>query len=511
MAAVKPSISITWLTDIDILLPVLQMEPPVRFWKVNEEVQRTLLLPYVNQTSTSTSTTTTSRTEEDFILNNSNGINGGDNGLLLPLPCIAEGASTQNCVASSWDEAAVRTRYVTEGCTVVVYTANGKAKVKDLPTTRYRLDDIPANEEELVCHVAFLSQSSTLVETVIQNVPNANLVQLGVQPQPGDTSQTIHQRKLDKLNGKLLYRGWILVWVNEIWTDSSLPALSPGSLWSPDVRYALFTEAGVAPPTWPDTKFLLHQMQRPAWPARNAKQGAVHYRLPEEPARRALVLLSERRFRDKKKPKSLKKALAQWESDWTNKTMLKRQASLYDQFDYWINRQRRERRYYKPLDPLPYRYRLTHWASTKWILHDLQSPQAKEFRCEWYKEVFLTQGSPGLALTHLLSLQEMERRMLFQEPDDHSLEHKLNRRMAFKEAVTDVMEWIPLALEVNRPFVSSTYQLDTKTTSLAEGGGGPTITNYNKTEEKEEDDLRPLYVRLISDRVMAAARKAFRG
>ena len=221
----------------------------------------------------------------------------------------------------------------------------------------------------------------------------------------------------------------------------------------------------------------------------------MHYRLPAEPPRQAVVLLTERRFRDKKKTRTLRKALSQWGSDEIDMSALQRQVRLYDQFDVWINRQRYQRRYYKPQNPLPYHYQLTHWTSTQWILHDLKSPEGSDLRCKWFEEVFHTKGSPALALAHLLALQEMERRIEFGEPDDHTIQHTWARRMAFKQALTDTQEWIPLAVEANRPFAFSAYQLDT-TMTLSQATG----LDHRQT---------PLYVRIMSDRVMAVARRAF--
>ena len=461
--------SVVWVTDPSAVLPALQMRSPYGgFWKLDENLRKILLPEYSPQL----------RVAE------------------IGLPCAAESADLQNCQPSIWDETVNLTRELTQDCTVVVYTAAGEDTVHDLAATEYKDDE---ESDELICNVALVSQSSLLVQSVIQRVPNADLVRLGVEPQPGDDPHAIHERKLRVLNGKLLYRGWILVWTSDTWTDVSLLALNSGRFWSSDVRYALYCDKTMAP-SWEDTKFLIHQMQRPAWPARNAKVGSAHYRLPAEPPRRAVVLLAERHFRDKKKVKTLKKALSQWDPDGTNPTMLQRQASLYDQYDIWINRQRHQRRYYKPQEPLSYRYQWNHWVATRWILHDLKNAEASKFRDRWYSEVVHTQGSPALALVHLMALEEMVRRIEFAEPDDHTIQHKWARRMAFKQTVSDSHEWIPLYLETNRPFASVAYQLDT-TITLAE-----TISTF---PQPVPDDAAPLYIRIMSDRVMAAARKSY--
>lgn len=465
--------SVTWVSNLASLVPVLQMKhPTTAFWVVDDTV-RDELLP--------TAATAIEAADPN-----------------ASMPCASEcGPEPPHCQASAWDETIALTHSLTQECTVVVYTAAGGVTVRDLAATEYKDDE---NLSEYICNVALVSQQSPLVQSSIQRVPNSDLVRLGVEPKPGDDVNAIHERKLKVLNGKLLYKGWILVWTDMTWTDNSMLAVSPGRFWSDDVKYALYCDATTAP-TWQDVQFLLHQMNRPGWPARNAKQGQLHYQLPAEPPRQAVLLLTERQFRDKKKKtRTLRKALSKWGKDEISKNVLQRQAKLYDQYDIWINRQRYQRRYYKPQSPIPYRYQLARWASTQWILHDLKSGEGSNLRCQWYKEVFHTHGSPALALAHLLALQEMERRIEFGEPDDHAIQHTWARRMTFKAAVTDTQEWIPLAVEANKPFASSAYQLDT-TLTLSQ-------STYVVNQSPEQP---PLYVRIMSDRVIAAARRAFRG
>eukprot|EP00977_Amphora_coffeiformis_P018466 scaffold6506_cov171-Amphora_coffeaeformis.AAC.14 len=456
--------SVAWVSDTSALIPAMQMRH--KFLKIDDSARRRLLPAITTSTNP-----------------------------FIPAsrwPCASECAKAEHCRASEWDDTIRVTQALTQECTIVVYTANGDSQVKDLVATEFHPDD---DSDELICNVAFVAKTSPLVQSSIQRVPNPDLVRLGVEPLPGDDAHAIHQRKLDTLNGKLLYKGWVLVWVDTAWTGVALPVLSPGMFWSSDVRVALYCDPTLAP-SENDTKFLVDQMHRSAWPARNAKQGHKHYRLPAEPSRHAVLLLAERRF--EKKPATLKKALKMWGDDVVNATMLHHQQALYDQFDVLINRQRYQRLYFKPQDPLPYRYQFRHWASTRWILHDLQNTEASHLRCSWYKEVEHTQGSPALALTHLLALQNLERRMTFGEPDDHTIQHTWARRMAFKEAITDVHEWIPLAVEANRPFASVAYQLDT------------TLTTKSHVPQSIDADIdTPLYVRIMSDRVTVAARKAY--
>ena len=459
--------SVTWVSETSALIPAMQMRR--KYLKLDESARR-MLLP-----------ATTPTMNEPFIP-------------APRWPCASECANAEHCLASIWDDTVRVTQALTQECTIVVYTANGDPQMKDLVATEFHPDD---DSDELICNVAFVAKTSTLVQSAIQRVPNPDLVRLGVEPQPGDDAHAIHQRKLKTLNGKLLFRGWVLVWVDTPWTGTALPVLNPSVFWSTDVRFALYCEPTLAP-SQTDTKFLVDQMYRSAWPAHNARQGHKHYRLPAEPSRQAVLLLAERRF--EKKPATLKKALKMWGDDVTNATMLHHQAALYDQFDVLVNRQRYQRLYFKPQDSLPYRYQLRHWASTRWILHDLKSAEASTLRCSWYEEVEHTQGSPVLALAHLLALQNLKRRMAFGEPDDHTIQHTWGRRMAFKESLTDVQEWIPLAIEANRPVAAVAYQLDTTSTTMS-----------HAPQSFNPDLGTPLYVRLMSDRVTVAARKAYHG
>jgi hypothetical protein len=81
--------------------------------------------------------------------------------------------------------------------------------------------------DPLICNFAFVASESPLVETVIHKVPDSELGKLGFEvtaelanrPCPGG----IKQAKFENLNGRLLYRGWILIWTMN--TPDELPTL----------------------------------------------------------------------------------------------------------------------------------------------------------------------------------------------------------------------------------------------------------------------------------------------
>jgi len=129
-------------------------------------------------------------------------------------------------------------------------------------------------------------------------------------PSPDNQSlpDGFHQRKISQRTGRLLFRGWILVWppgptpdpLPE--RDAALVKLSPGALFSRDVQYALFIDQSfTVSPSISDIYFLVSEMRRAAWPARIVKRKTppkAKFLLPAEPERRAVVLLSELKYQE---------------------------------------------------------------------------------------------------------------------------------------------------------------------------------------------------------------------
>ena len=117
--------------------------------------------------------------------------------------------------------------------------------VQDLELHSEYMDDTAlGDEDDLLCNFAFVPRDSDLVNSVASKVPNDQLAKFGIKPEQSDVGKAMKERKLDGLNGRLLYRGWILIWVKGAIeplsvTDRSLLKLSPGNFFHLDVHSAL--------------------------------------------------------------------------------------------------------------------------------------------------------------------------------------------------------------------------------------------------------------------------------
>ncbi|KAI2491712.1 hypothetical protein MHU86_22855 [Fragilaria crotonensis] len=149
---------------------------------------------------------------------------------------------------------------------------------------------------------------SRLVNAVVKKVPESQLGQFGIKPGTNEPSDAYKKRKIEGLNGRLLYKGWILVWVKGAHKtlathDMSMLKLSPGRFFASDVHHALFVdESFPVSPTHDDVLFLVGQVHRPPLPERNAYRKLENgkkrkYHLSAEPERRAVMLMSPLKYK----------------------------------------------------------------------------------------------------------------------------------------------------------------------------------------------------------------------
>ena len=195
--------------------------------------------------------------------------------------CASECASSSSsCIPSPWP--LDLTRELTADCTTVLYTTvkppwtntHHHDPQEEQPTAHVVASllrvkaEYPTSEETTtnnnssssstsapICNVAFVSRTqSPLVEWVLSRVPNEQLANFGVQATDSTThaqGSGIHEQTLDKLNGRLLYRGWILVWplssiegprplTNLDWMTVKL---TPGRFLAESVQQAVYVSA----------------------------------------------------------------------------------------------------------------------------------------------------------------------------------------------------------------------------------------------------------------------------
>lgn len=443
------------------------------------------------------------------------------------LPCASECSTKAQCKASIFDPVRELTRNMTEGCDAVLYTQSLGPDIQDLQLQSQFEDDV----EPAICNLAFVSQNSPLVKAVIDKIPADELARLGVPP----TAEL--ETQLSKLNGRLLYRGWILIWVDLVEpvssADASLLKLSPGHLFSREVLYAVFVEENfTVSPTPDDVRFLISQMDRGATRQRGIwrtiqEEGAVKAKkvkfiVPAEPEKRASLLVSQLKFKisDRSRisqdakisvldavrfmrfeigldPTKQKESLA-----------IRLQKDFYKRIPTFANG-KDLRDGFEPL----YKYELKHWVRTRWVVHDLTLEDSRNMRCSWYQE-HVQWGSEidQLSLAAVMAQQEIERRIAHNDLDDRSKPKAAD--IPELRDVTDNNEWFPMESEQNKlrelsPGFAKVNEGEAKK-ELEEGGGeddpegeaDPTLS-----PEKKQD--AGLYVRIISDRIMSLSRKAY--
>jgi nucleoside-diphosphate-sugar epimerase len=444
-----------------------------------------------------------------------------------PVPCLSECNSRQHCLPSIFDGIEVLTRNVTEGCQIVLYTQALGYNIKDLALQSEYMDDVDLHEnEKLVCNFAFVPRDSTLVEMVTGKVPNEQLTKFGIVPQ---IEKDLHDLKLDGLNGRLLYRGWILLWVNDATkplspTDQSLLKLSPSKFFHSDVERALFMEDNFSvSPTLADIFFLVDQLKRRALPKRTVKKDVraktsfgketvkrQKFRLPPEPPRRAAILFAPLRLpndahdsniqrirRGEKKLKlrdAVKLMRYEWDLEGKETESEALQRDFYEKIPSYLNRNDL-RNHQEPW----YQYSMRHWVRTRWVVHDLQLEEARHLRCDWYQE-HLAWGNEldQLSFAHVMAVRELKRRIAHQEPDDH-VKTFIEQHPQLRD-LTDSYEWHPMETDINLLY-REPVQWNAILPDHLE------VEGEEESPEVDPNEPLPLFVRIISEHVMASSRR----
>lgn len=440
------------------------------------------------------------------------------------LPCASECSTRAQCRASIFDPVRELARNMTEGCDALLYTQSLGLDIEDLQLQSQFEDDV----EPAICNLAFVAQSSPLVKAVIKKIPKEELVRLGV-PATADFDM-----QLNKLNGRLLYRGWILIWVDRGETvpptDLSLVKLSPGQMFSSDVLYAVFVEENfTVSPTPDDVRFLISQMDRGATKQRSIwrmiksddspKEKKVKFIIPAENAKRASMLVSQLKYKISDRSRISQDA-----------KISVMDAVRFMRFEIGLNPTKQkesptvklQREFYKRsptfangkelrdgVEPM-YKYELKHWVRTRWVVHDLTLEESRDLRCSWYQE-HVQWGSEldQLSLAATMAQKEIERRIANGELDDRSKPQ--NAIIPELRDVTDTNEWFAMETERNKQHMQ--HQIGVVTT---DGEETPSEEDEPGVEDGEDSTIAPekkkdadLYVRIISDRIMSLSRKAY--
>ena len=390
-----------------------------------------------------------------------------------------------------------------------MYTQMLGYNVEDAELHAEFMDDSDLEDDELlICNFAFVPRESDFVSLVTSKVPGEQLDKFGIEPRSSDkSSKDLRERKLDILNGRLLYRGWILIWVKDGMRelsapDSSLLKLSPSKFFYPSVKYGLFVEDNFkVSPNLDDVLFLVDQMYRKKLASRSLEtevkietpNGAVTKKIkisiPGEPARRAAVLLVPLRYPNINEPiieqyrEGNQKLTLYHASKFMGyevgyqpgekeSSSIRRQREFYERIQSYVNKHENR----PPSEPW-YRFTLKHWVRSRWVLHDFMLEEARLLRCEWYQEhIQWGNDLDQLSFAKIMGMRDIKRRISHNEPDDHF--KSFIEEHPELHGLTDSDEWHTMKMEAS-----------------------------NLKEQDPIAEKTPLYVRIMSERVMDISRK----
>lgn len=433
------------------------------------------------------------------------------------LPCASSCSTKQQCLPSIFDSVLEVFREVTEGCDIVLYTHQLGKDVSDLRLQAEYMEE----GDPLICNVAVVSRESPLVESVIHKVPDDQLIKLGVKPSPRDQGRpdAFHQRKISQLNGRLLFRGWVLIWPADETPDplheqdAALLKLTPNAFFAADVKYALYIDQTfTASPSLRDIQFLVSEMQRSHWPTRLVKRKTApkaKFVLPAEPNRRAAILLSELKYQDSSTAERLPpdtnievfEATRFMRYELGEEPLgkepfaLKLQREFYQKLPSVINRDQM-----RSSTVASYKFDMSRfWARTRWVFHDMRLEEAHQLRCDWYQEhIHWGTRLDQLSFSFIMARRDVERRIAHMEPDDNVLK-PMHENIEMKKLLSDTFEWHSMQTEQNKRF--SPYE-EIKVL--------PYGISYNLEAEQfhhYQGQEAPLFARIISDRTLSLARK----
>jgi hypothetical protein len=184
---------------------------------------------------------------------------------------------------------------------------------------------------------------------------------------------------------------------------------------------------------------------------------------------------------------------------------IKRQREFYERVGTYLNKLD-----FRSIHEAWYKYEMKNWVRTKWIVHDLKLEESRQLRCNWYQEhVQWGNNLDQLSFAYVLATYDLKRRLAFQEPDDHTKPPWYERPELLY--MTDAHEWHGLESEGNKYALEN---LPTKSVSvIADHLDMDEVISEIENEKAINPVTRtgqanrvPLFVRIVSERVMLKAR-----
>jgi len=433
-------------------------------------------------------------------------------------PCSSE-CSSQSCTPSIFDGVMDITHEATEDCDIVMYTMALGYDIENMEIETEYSDGSEQEEwdETTVCTIAFIPSESTLAKNVISQIPTSSLAKRDIPP------NSDYDTKVKKLSGYIAHKGWALVLVDgatEPLTaeDMFMLKLSPARMFHETVRKLMFVDENFSHTPYPeDAQFLTSETSRGVLKKRtitgpDAKGNKVKYKLPEEPQRRAVLLVSPmRKIPDVDGDKmpladvtiSLMDDVGLDTSD-IEPTEIRTQRQFYTQARSLINSND-----LRSLTSVAQnKIEIKDFIRSKWIVHHLKLEEGHQLRCEWYREhVRWGTHLDQLSFAYVMAKRELTRKIITKQPVPPKRTDGLTILEQIIRIRSDAHEWYPI------------FSAEGAANAIHASDISPEVVppNLQDLPENEVHDAKPdayysddsstYYVRIMSDERMMESRK----
>ena len=249
----------------------------------------------------------------------------------------------------------------------------------------------------------------------------------------------------DRFNARLVQKGWTLIWYDSIFSPHAshflLGKLSPGKLFASSVQQALFIDMNrlQTVPVSDDVYFLADMMDRTFGNnAINDNGDGDDESVSKEKGKadrelkyRGIITVSSIHGTGVqiKTPLDMVRYMTNSvQNSHTKKIDVPSQFHFYNEILPYIN----QHNFRSPNEP-HLSISLSHWINPAWIMHDLRSDEAREFRCDWYQEQSLWNSNyDPLGFSYLLSQRKFKNQLQIYKSDNDSVD----------EVKADEGEWI---------------------------------------------------------------------
>lgn len=308
------------------------------------------------------------------------------------LPCSSECSDSSFCTISPLDRVQDASRLLTEKCELVLYTAFLTDDTSDLGVSAP-----PDDGESSICNAAFILSSSPLAISLLQNLTNG-------------TDQGVK-------SGILLYKGWNVIPISSAEIDISLEVshilkLSPGKFFHQSVKSAIYIPPDFqTAPEIEDVKFMTGLLHRPKTMIFGQRvyhsMEKMRYMVGQTERDALIVVPGAVSSGTGSNIPSYNEVKAAVEGE----SMRDYGTQCHFKFEEQINKFFKSRDFEaNTVDSYPFVHR-QHWITNKhWVVHDLAKLEAKNIRCEWYREQAKWEdANDSFSFAHIMARMEVER------------------------------------------------------------------------------------------------------